>query len=148
MNQFAVTNRSDRLIEAMIALAHCSKLQRIIVAGSNNAELMFELERRGYVHAAAMANRGRPAKQYDVALLDWRRRTLRALEMTLDWLVDFLSPGAVLVVWTDPQKTAARENLFSILEERGFVIEDGTVHDDGYAVSARQHQVKPIHRAA
>jgi len=104
MNHFAVTNRSDCMIEAMIALARCSKLQRIIVAGSNNAELMFELERRGYVHAAATANRGRSTKQYDVALVDWRRRTLRALEMTLDWLVDFLSPGAVLASGPTPRK--------------------------------------------
>src|SRR6201982_3700472 len=82
----------DRIIEPMIALAGCSAQQRIVVAGSKSMELMLELHRRGYLGAAATGNCGRPAGQYDVALADWRRRTLRALEPTLDWLVEFLVP--------------------------------------------------------
>jgi hypothetical protein len=68
-----------RILEPMIALAHCSKLQRIIVAGEKSIELMFELERLGY-RVASTANCGRPTEQYDVALVDWRKRTFRALE--------------------------------------------------------------------
>jgi hypothetical protein len=79
----------------MIALAQCSKLQRIIVAGEKSIELMFELERRGYARVASTANCGQPAEQYEVALIDWRRRTFRSLETTLDWLVDFLRPDGV-----------------------------------------------------
>ena len=63
----------------MIALADCSTQQRIIVAGSKSMELMLELHRRGYLRAAATGNCGRSAGQYDVALVDWRRRTLREL---------------------------------------------------------------------
>jgi hypothetical protein len=37
--------------------------------------------------------------------------TFRSLETTLDWLVDFLRPDAVLVVWTDCQKAQARESV-------------------------------------
>jgi hypothetical protein len=54
-------------------------------------ELMLKLHRRGYLLAAAAGNCGRPIGQYDVALVDWRRRTLHALEPTMDWLMNFLS---------------------------------------------------------
>jgi hypothetical protein len=81
-------------------------------------------------------------------LVDWRRRTFKKLEIALDWLVDFLSPGGVLVVWVDPQKTTANETLRLSLERRGFVIEAGTVHECGCAVSARRREVNPLRKAA
>ena len=74
-------------------------------------ELMLELHRRGYLLAAAAGNCGRPAGHYDVGLVDWRRRTLHALEPTMDWLMNSFSPRAVLVVWVDAQKQAANESL-------------------------------------
>lgn len=109
---------------------------------------MFELHRYGYARAAATANCGQPAGQYDVALVDWRRRTFKALERTLDWLVDFLCPTGVLVVWVDPQKTAANQVLRSALERRGFVVEAETARADGYAISARRCQINPMSKAA
>ena len=100
----------DRIIDPMIALAGCSTRQRIVVAGSKSMELMLELHRRGYLLAAAAGNCGRPTGQYDVALVDWRRRMLHALEQTMDWLMDFLSPA--LCWWfglthRNPQRTKA-----------------------------------------
>src|SRR5580693_10362719 len=86
----------DRIIDPMIALSGCSTRQRIVVAGSKSMELMLELHRRGYLLTAASGNCGRPTGQYDVALVDWRRRTLHTLETTMDWLVNFLSLCAVL----------------------------------------------------
>jgi hypothetical protein len=142
------SSAGERVIEPMIALARCSKQHRIIVAGSKSVELMFELHRRGYDRTASTANCGLPAGQYDVALVDWRRRTLRVLETTLDWLVDFLSATGILVVWVDPQKPAANQQLRSALQRRSFVIEDGAVHEYGYAVSARRREVNPIRKAA
>ena len=109
---------------------------------------MLELQRRGYVRTAATANCGQPAGQYDVALVDWRRRTSKSLEVALDWLVDFLGSSGVLVVWVDPQKATATEALRQSLERRGFVIEAGTVHDCGCAVSARRREMNPIRKAA
>ena len=138
----------DRIIDPMIALAGCSKQHRIVVAGSKGVELMLELQHRGYARTAATANCGHPAGQYDVALVDWRRRTLRSLEVALDWLVDFLSPAGLLVVWVDPQKAAANETLRASLERRGFVIEAGTAHDCGCAVSARRREMNPLRKAA
>ena len=138
----------DRIIEPMIALAGCSTQQRIVVAGSKSMELMFEMHRRGYLRAAATGNCGRPAGQYDVALVDWRRRTLLALEPTLDWLTNFLSARAVLVVWVDAQKEAASQGLRASLERRGFVVEQGIVHQCGSALSARRLQANPMRLAA
>jgi hypothetical protein len=148
MTSSRTTFAGDRIIEPMIALACCSKQHRIVVAGSKGVELMLELQRRGYARAAATANCGHPAGQYDVALVDWRRRTFKTLEVALDWLVDFLSPSGMLVVWVDPQKTAATETLRLSLEQRGFVIEGGTVHDCGCAISARRREMNPVRKAA
>jgi hypothetical protein len=148
MTQAHPIPEGDRILEPMLALARCSTMQRIIVAGAKSVELMFELQRRGYVRTAGTAYCGRPAGQYDVALVDWRRRTFKELEKTLDWLVDFVSPAGVLVVWVDPQKPAANLSLRSALEKRAFVVEAGTVRDDGCAVSARRRDRKPIPQAA
>lgn len=138
----------DRIIEPMIALAGCSTQHRILVAGSKSIELMLQLHRRGYLGVAATGNCGRPAGQYDVALVDWRRRTLRALEPTLDWLMNYLGIRAVLVVWVDAQKPAVSHGLHASLQKRGFVIEQDIVHECGCALSARRLQIHPVQKAA
>jgi hypothetical protein len=148
MTSYRAIPAGERIIEPMIALASCSKQHRIVVAGSKGVDLMQELHRRGYVRAAATANCGHPAGQYDVALIDWRRRTFRALEAALDWLVKLVSPDGVLVVWVDPQKPEAIENLRLSLERRGLFVEARTVHECGCAVSARRRGVNPIRKAA
>lgn len=141
-------SQGDRVVEPMIALARCTAWHRIVVAGIKSIELVFELQRRGFVRAAATANCGRPTRQYDVALVDWRRRTFRDLEQMLAWLRDYLAPTGVLVVWVDPQKPAAMQGLRMALMRRGFVVEAGTVREDGYAVSARRSETHPISKAA
>jgi hypothetical protein len=138
----------DRIIEPMLDLAHCSKLNGIVVAGANSAELMFELRRCGYVRVATTTNSGLPAGQYDVALVDWRERSIKALDTTLDWLVDFLSPWGMLVVWIDPQEPAGNRKLHSMLEKHGLVIEASTVRECGSAVSAQRLEIKPISKVA
>jgi hypothetical protein len=148
MVQSRLTPASERIIEPMIDLARCSKLMRITVAGANSAALMFELHRRGYVRVATTANCGLPAGQYDLALVDWRQRSIKALDTTLDWLVDFLSPAGMLVVWVDPQEPASNRKLRVILEKHGLVVEAGTVREHGSAVSAQRSEVKPISKVA
>ena len=148
MNQSRLTSAAERTIEPMLALAHCSKLQPIIVAGAKSAELLFELHRRGYVRLATTANCGLPAGQYDVALVDWRLRSINALETTLDWLVDFLTPTGVLVVWVDPQERTGNRKLRSALQRHGLIVEAGTIRDHGSAISARRCDMSPVSRAA
>src|SRR6267378_3626323 len=119
------------------------------VIGSKSMELMLELHRRGHLLAAAAGNCGRPTGQYHVALVDWRRRTLHALEPTMDWLMNFLSPRAVLVVWVDAQnaqKPAANDSLRTSLTKRGFVIVRGAVHECGCALLARRSQDHPVQK--
>jgi hypothetical protein len=62
-----ISPAGDRIIEPMVTLAGCSKQHRIVVAGARGVELMLELQRRGYVRAAATANCGHPTGQYDIA---------------------------------------------------------------------------------
>jgi hypothetical protein len=81
-----------------------------------------------------------------VALVDWRERSIKALDTTLDWLVDFLSPAGALVVWLDPQEPAGNRKLYSILEKHGLVVESGTVREPGSAVSARCSEMRPTSR--
>src|SRR5262245_16816843 len=119
MVQSRLTPAGERIIEPMIELARCSKLDRIIVAGADSGALMFGLHRRGYVRVATTANCGLPTGQYDVALVDWRGRSIKALDATLDWLVDFLSPARELVVWIDPQDAVGNRKLRVLLGKHG-----------------------------
>ena len=147
MIQSRLPPAGERIIEPMIELARCSKRDRIIVAGAKSAALMFELHRRGYVRVATTTNCGLPAGQYDVTLVDWRERSIKALDTTLDWLVDFLSPAGGLVVWTDPQEPAGNRKLRSLLEKHRLVVEAGTVREHGFVVSARRSEMNPDFRS-
>ena len=71
-----------------------------------------------------------------------------ALETTLDWLVGYLSPAGVVVVWVDAQNPAGQQNLRAALERRGFHIETGTSHEFGFAISARRSEMNPMSKAA
>ena len=62
--------------------------------------------------------------------------------------MDFLSPTGVLVVWVDPQEPAANRNLRSMLERHGLLVEAGTIHEFGSAVSARQCESNPMSKVA
>jgi hypothetical protein len=66
----------------------------------------------------------------------------------MDWLMNFLSPHAVLVVWVDAQKPAANDSLRASLTKRGFVIVRGAVHECGCALLARRSQNYPVQKAA
>jgi hypothetical protein len=98
VNRTKPTASGERIIETMIELARCSKLHRIIVAGPMGPYHMFELHRRGYDRVATTTTCGLPRGQFDVALVDWRLQSIKALETTLDWLVHFLDRSAVLVI--------------------------------------------------
>ena len=132
----------------MMAITGCTARQRIIVIGAKSMELMMALQRRGYLQAAAAGNCGVPAGQYEVALVDWRRRTLHALDTTMDWLDNFLSPRAVLAIWVDAQKPAAKDNLRAAVSRHGFVVLQGAEHPCGSMLLARRSQAYPLQKAA
>jgi hypothetical protein len=148
MTQSRLNSAGEHIIEPMLALAGCSKQQQIIVTGSKGIEIALELKGRGYVQVMSSANCGQTVGQYDVALVDWRQRSLRALETTFDWLLDFLSPAGVLVVWVDSQKSVGNQELLTVVERRGFSIEATTIRPHGCALAARRRQLPPLSKAA
>jgi hypothetical protein len=138
MCQRKTTAASDRIIETMIELARCSKPDRIIVAGADGPQKMLDLHRRGYNRVATTATCGLPRGQYDVALVNGRSHSIKALEATLDWLVHFLAPTGVLTIWVDSRQCPDRHELASMLDRVGYRIEAGTRCEHGLAVSARR----------
>ena len=148
MSPIRITAAGERIVEPIIALAHCSKLARNIVTGPNSAEAVIELHRLGYARATTASKCGLPAGQCDVVLLDGRQRSIKAIETTLDWVADFLSRTRVLIVWLDPLQPATGRQLRTVLESRGFRIEAGTMHERGSAIAARRCEVKPISKVA
>jgi hypothetical protein len=148
MNPIRITAAGERIVKPIIALGHCSKLARIIVTGANSAEAVTDLHRLGYARATSTLNCGLPAGQYDVVLLDGRQRSIKAVETTLDWIADFLSPTGVLIVWLDPHQPATARPLRSVLERHGFWIEAGTRHEQASAVAARRYDKGLISKVA
>jgi hypothetical protein len=148
MNQSDVTASARQIVEPMIQLACCSKSHRIIVAGSKGRELMFELHRRGYTRVATTATCGLPRGQCDVALIDWRLQSIMVFEKTLGWIVHFLAPAAVLVIWVDSSERSGNRRLGSMLERLGFTIEAGTRCEQGFAVLARRRGAVRMNVAA
>jgi hypothetical protein len=128
----------DRILDPMLTLACCSKHDRIVLAGSKAVELKLQLRRLGYENAAATVDCSHAAGQFDFAFVDWRGRSFKQLAAALGWVPEFLSPRGMLLIWIDPQRPAASQNLRLLLERHGFTIEDGTVHECGCAVAARR----------
>ena len=87
----SIATTYERIVDAMIELAHAAASHRIIVAGPQSAQVLGDLHRRGYVRPttvrAARVSRG----QHEVARVAWHGPPSRALEATLVQLV----PAAV-----------------------------------------------------
>ena len=83
-----------------------------------------------------------------MALIDWRLGSIASLERTLGWLVHFLAPAAVLVIWVDSSERSGNRKLGSMLERLGFTIEAGTRCGYGFAVSARRRDAVRMKVAA
>jgi hypothetical protein len=130
---------TDRITNTMIEVARCSTDRRIILAGSKDPGRIFGLRRRGYLHVATTATCKLSRGQYDVAFVEWRQHSINALETILDWLVHFLSPKGVLVIWIDT--VAEARKLPSRIERLGFRIETGTRCESGFTISARRLDV-------
>ena len=128
-----------RIVDTMIELARCSTDDRIILAGSKEPDRIFDLRSRGYDRVATTATCKLSRGQYDVAFVEWRQHSIKALETTLDWLVHFLSPRGVLVIWIDT--APGHRNLRSTIEQLGFRVEVGTRCETGFAISARRLNV-------
>jgi hypothetical protein len=130
------------ILATMIDLARCTTRHRIILAGAAVPQRLLELHRRGYRRVAATATCGLPRGQYDVAMVDWQLHSITALEATLDWLVHFLCPAGVLVIWIDAEESSRQRKLRLMLEKLGFQVEVGTRCDAGIAISALRRDAR------
>ena len=148
MTGVAPISARQHIVDSMVELARCSKRHRIIVAGSKAPDLMLSLHCRGYGRVSTLATCGLPHGQYGVALVDWQGRSIKALETTLEWLLQFLASSAVLVIWLDSQEPATSQKLESVLDRLGFQVEVGTLCEHGLAISARRLDVPQIAVAA
>lgn len=138
MKQIEPKTSGEKIIETMIELARCSKLHRIIVAGSKSLSHMFELRGRGYNRVVTAACYNLRRGGYDVGLLDWRRQQMKEIEAKLSWPAPLLAPTSVLVVWLDTSERAEHGKVGSILAKVGFRVEAGTCCKDGFGISARR----------
>src|SRR5450759_2290047 len=138
----------ERIVDAMIQLARVTKSHRVIVAGTNSAEALLKLRRRGYLRVTTTKICLVPGRQYDVALVAWREQSIKTLEMTLDRLVHYLSAAGVLVVWIGPHERMPDQALRLAFGRLGFRIESGTSCENGIAIAARRLDLKPAAKAA
>jgi hypothetical protein len=136
-----LTFASERIIETMIGLSRCSRSHRILLSGPDGLDRMFDLNRRGFNRVATTATCGLPRGQYDVALVEWRQHSIRALETTLNWLVHFLAPKSALVIWIDSDAVTDKLRLESTIERLGFDVDAITRSAHGLAMSARRVDV-------
>jgi hypothetical protein len=121
----------EQIVGPMIALARSSIRDRIMMAGTNSAEFLFELHRRGYCDHCKLP------------FCEWAmRRRFSRFKTTLDWLMDFLNPAGVMVIWVDPMQPSKDREIRSALERRGLIVEVGSAGEDGTAISARRGKTK------
>jgi hypothetical protein len=138
MTNLVPAGKTNTKIDSIIELAGCSDHDRILLAGASDPDPLSGWRRRGYHRVATMAASRLPRGQYDVAVVEWRQHSIRALETMLDWLVCFLSPRGVLVVWIGDASGAAstRRDLQAAIERLGFRVDGGKRCQGGFAVSA------------
>jgi hypothetical protein len=148
MTQPSPIPSNARIVDAMIELARAARSNRIIVAGTNSAEIFLELHRRGYPHVTTTKISLVPCGQHEVALVAWRERPTKALVTTLDRLVHYLTASGVLVFWIGPHERVANQLLGSALQRLGFRIESGTHCENGIAIAARRVDSFPAAKAA
>jgi hypothetical protein len=139
---------NERIVETMIQLARAARSHRLIVAGTDSAEVFGELNRRGYPRVTTTKTCRAPFGPYDAALVVWREPSMKALETTLDWLVHLLTAAGVLVVWVGRHEPMSSQALRLLLERLGFRIESGTRCEGGVAISARRLEQSPNVKAA
>jgi hypothetical protein len=138
----------ERIVDALIELARAEKQRRMIVAGSNSADIFLELHRRGFSKVTTTRTSRAPCGQHDVALVASDTESIETLEVTFDRLAHFLSASGVLVVWIGPHEHLPDRKLRVVLGKLGFRIESGTVCENGVAIAARRLESSPAAKAA
>jgi hypothetical protein len=140
------TSFNERVTRTLVGLARVTATHRVLVSGALGKDVVIELHRRGCSRVVTTTHCGLPRSQYDVAVVGCQRQSLRALEVTLIWLVHYLGPKGVLAIWIDSDESAASRKLHAILDRLGFRVEAGTSCENGLAVAARRYESIPLIR--
>jgi len=148
MSALSPTPLNERVTRTLVGLARVKETHRVLVSGALGKDALVELHRRGCSRVVTTAHCGLPRGQYDVAVVGWQRQSLKALEVTLIWLVHYLGPKGVLAIWIDISEPAANRKLRSILDRLGFRVEAGTSCEKGLAVAARRCEAMPLAQVA
>ena len=148
MTQSSPIPSDERIVDAMIQLARVTKSHRVIVAGTNSAEALLKLRRRGYLRVTTTKICLVPCRQFDVALIAWREQSIKTLEATLDRLVQYVSAFGALVLWIGPHECIANQAPGLVVQRLGFRIESGTSCENGIAIAARRLDSVPAAKAA
>lgn len=138
----------DEIIDSMIVLARAVKSHRIVAAGPDSAELLINLQLRGYARVVTMKSLRAARARNDVALVAWPTASMKDLEATLGRAADVLSASGVLVVWLGARDPVMSQRLRQALGRLGFRIESGTGCGQGVAVAARRLSSLPAAIAA
>ena len=136
----------EQIVRTMIDLTRPSSLHRIVVAGSDCADLDLDLRRRGFFRVTTMG-RCIPRAQHTVGLIAGRH-SLQALELMLAQITHFLSTTATIAVVINSRENGISMKVREKLERLGFRIEAGVRCRDSFVLSARRQNFSHMAKAA
>jgi hypothetical protein len=141
VSDWTASFESERIVRGLVELAREKKADRFLVAGHATSEMLLELRRCGFGNAFSTKTWGLPRSQYDVAMVAWSDHSIKALDTALNWLVRFLSPTGVFVIWVGAAEQGTHQRLRMALDKLGFRIESCNRIERGVAVSARRVEI-------
>lgn len=136
----------EQIVRTMIELTRPSSLHRIIVAGSDCADIDLDLRRRGFFRVTTMG-RCIPRAQHTVGLIAGHH-SLQALEAMLAQITHFLSTTATIAVVINSHENGMSMKIRERLERLGFRIEAGVRCRDSFVLSARRQNLSHMAKAA
>lgn len=136
----------EQIVKTMIELTRPSSLHRIVVAGSDCADIDLDLRRRGFFRVTTMGS-GIPRAQHTVGLIAGRH-SLQALELILAQIAHFLGTTATIAVVINSRENGVSMKIRERLERLGFRIEAGVRCRDSFVLSARRQNFSHMAKAA
>jgi len=136
----------EQTIRTMVDLTRPSNLQRIIVAGSDSANIDLDLRGRGFFRVATTTTCS-PRGQHTVGLVAGHH-SLQALETILVQISHFLSATAAIAVVIDSRERGFGLKIRDRLEQFGFRIEAGVRCHEQFVLSARRRDFSHMAKAA
>jgi hypothetical protein len=142
----SIPNR-EQFVDTMIGLTNLSHRHRTIVAGSDQMELSFALQRRGFIRVTTTATCRTPSVPHAVGLIT-EQNAPSAVETALAELPRFLCPSAAIAVLIDTRESGSALRIRNKLTQMGFRIEAGVRCQQGLVLSAHRQNFAQLENAA